>query len=309
MCMKKCLLWGTGVCFEQNVNLVKFHEITGHFEVVGVTSNTAIYNEIRGYQYIYKSDLKNVNFDIVVIMAYETLFKEIYSEVQSLGIPQERIFKYDILCHPDLNIEKYIMLKKNPPSIFSNNCWGGVTYHSIGLEFTSPFINMYESETDYLKLLKNPKRYMRENLEFVNMCYNAELKIDFPVAKCGDILLYFNHYDSFESAKNCWERRKKRIDWDNLFIMMYTENRNLAQEFAKLSYKKKVCFVPFESDEESLLYVEFRNKKGMAELPFWKIVIGMAKGNYPYYDIFDLLEEAKFTKVADFKGNWDEDKK
>ena len=79
---------------------------------------------------------------------------------------------------------------------------------------------MYESTEDYLKFLSDPKRYIAEDLELVEMGYNETLKINFPIAKCGDILLNFNHYESFETANECWERRKKRIDWDNLFVMM-----------------------------------------------------------------------------------------
>jgi len=296
--MKKALLWGTGRNFAEYINLVRYHELLKRFKVVGVTSNTSFYSEIAGYKFIRKEELRRVEFDIVIVMTGGNIFKQILLEVLELGISEEYIFSYRVLIHQNLDIDRYIKLKKNTPSIFANNCWGGFTYHSLGLNFNSPLINMFESTTDYLKLLKEPKKYMNEELELVETCYNKDQNINFPVIKCGDILLNCAHYDSFEFAKQSWERRKGRINWDNLFVMMQTEERELAEEFLQLPYKKKICFVPFESNEDSLMYVPFFDKPEVENLSFSRITNMMANGAFPYYDVFDLIEYAKFTQVA-----------
>lgn len=80
--------------------------------------------------------------------------------------------------------------------------------------------------------------------------------------------------------------------------MMYTENKDIASEFTKLPYEKKVCFVPFESKEKSLVQVEFRNKGSMRSLEFRKIVTGMAMGRYPYYSVLDLIEKAEILPIV-----------
>ena len=36
-----------------------------------------------------------------------------------------------------------------------------------------------------------------------------------------DIEIHFNHYISFEEAKNKWDERKRRINYDNIYIVMY----------------------------------------------------------------------------------------
>lgn len=156
---------------------------------------------------------------------------------------------------------------------------------------------MYEDAVDYLKMCKDPQHYMNEPLKLVSTMYNSDTKKYFPVMACGDIKLYFNHSDSAESAMDCWERRKKRINWDNLFVMMYTEDYKEAMEFTKLPYEKKVCFVPFASEDKSLIHIEFRER--MADIPFWEIINKMARGVLPYYDVLDLIEKAEFTKVVD----------
>ena len=298
--MKKCLLWGMGNCFKNYIYMVKYHEMMKRFQVVGVTSNLDIYSEIRGYKYIKKSDLENLEFDFIIIMADGDMFKAILHEALMLGISKECILKYNVLFHENFDVDRCMNLIKNPVSIFVHQCWGGTTYASLGLEFSSPLINMWETVEDYLKLVQNPRKYMSEELELLEMRWHDGMKHYFPVVKCGDIILYFNHYTSFEDAKTCWEKRKKRINWDNLLVVMMTEDYNLAKEFAKLPYKKKVCFVPFETEEESLVYFPFK-KDEMKKLGIMDSVIAMASGLLPYYDVFDLLEHGKVTKIVNME--------
>lgn len=297
--MKRCLLWGTGYVFREYVNLVKYHELLKHIEVVGVTSNTSIYSEIRGYRWISKNELKNIHVDIVILMVKGEVVKQIYAEAIGAGFLPEQIFTFGVLKQEKFDINKYMRIRKNPPTIFSNICWGGCTYHSLGLEFTSPLINMFESDSDYIKLLKNPKYYMEQKLDLQREGYNEVSKLNYPIARCGDVELFFCHYSTFEEANECWERRKKRINWDNMLIMMCTEDEKTAREFAQLEYEKKVCFVPFETEDESLIYVEFRNKGEMKGVPFAQIVNRMSLGIWPYYDMFDLVEKGEFTKIVE----------
>ena len=192
-------------------------------------------------------------------------------------------------------------LKKSPPSILSNDCWGAFTYHSLGLEFTSPLINLTIYDEDYIKFLKNPQHYMNQELRLIEMRYSERDQSDFPLVGCDDIKLWCWHYNSFDKFIESWNRRKERIDWDNLFVKMHTESREIAEEFVKLPYSKKVCFVPFQTDEEDLVYTEFIEKTSMEERPFYNITNRMAIGIYPYYDVLDLLEYGKITKTAKIK--------
>ncbi len=50
-----------------------------------------------------------------------------------------------------------------------------------------------------------------------------------------------------EEIESQWYDRVKRINYDNIFIMMYTENREISEQFSQLPWKKKVRFTPFES--------------------------------------------------------------
>lgn len=238
--MKKCLLWGMGHCLVEHINLLKYHELVGHFQVVGVTARSSIYSKIGEYIYINKNEIDKIEYDFIIVFSYvPEVLESILKDIKDLNINEEIIFTQNILKNPRFNIEKLLDLRKNPPSIISCNCWGGYTYHHLGLPFTSPFINMYESDEDFLKILKNLDKYLNEELEIKGMKYYNLSQSDYPVVRCGDVELNFLHYPSFEYAKYCWEKRKKRINKNNLFVMMYTMDREIAERFVELPYEKK----------------------------------------------------------------------
>ena len=176
-------------------------------QVVAVTSNANTFEEILGYPYISKKNIKDISFDIIIVMGNGIIFSEIEKEAIDLGIDKRKIISYKALQLPNLDIKKYLEIRRKPPTIFANNCWGGLIYNKLGLEFTSPFINMFESDEDYLKFLKNPRKYLNSLLELQEERYEPVLQRYYPVCACNDILLYFNHYSSFEEANECWERR------------------------------------------------------------------------------------------------------
>lgn len=296
--MQEVILWGTGKTFNHYINLIKYHEIINNIKVVGVVSNTTVFADVAGYRYIDKKEIAKYKFDIVIYFGDEKKIKEMKEEAKSVGICEEKIVLYKMLTVQNLNVEKYMELVKNPPTIFANNCWGGVVYNRLGLEFSSPLVNMYESDEDYIKFLKNPKKYLDAPLLLEQEIYSEYVNGSFPVCSCDDILLYFNHYNSFEAANAYWEKRKKRINWNNLLVMLSTENEKSALEFSTLPYEKKICFVPFETKIKSLFHVDFRNKNEAAELPFWKIIMSTVNSDYCCYDLLELIDSGNIVRVS-----------
>ena len=295
--MLSCVLWGMGKVFFQSINVMKYHELCGGLKVVGVTSNKAAFKETVNWPVVNKEELTHVEFDLLIVMA-EKDFVNIKKEAIDMGIAKEKIISYRALNVPQIDFKSYITLLKNPVSIFANNCWGGMTYHSLGLQFSSPFVNLFLSDEDYVKFLQDPQYYIEKKLIWKEEGYNKDLGIHYPICTCGDIVLYFNHYKSFELADKSWEERKRRINWNNLFIMMYTENVSIAERFSELPYLKKICFVPFETAKNSLCFVDFIKNKKMEGLPFYAIVNGMASGTYAYYDMVELLCYGRIKKLS-----------
>ena len=107
-------------------------------------------------------------------------------------------------------------LKNDSFSIICSNCIGGTIYNRLGKQFLSPTINMWINQKDFIKLIFNLKSYINKQLVFV-----GDERYDYPVGMIGDVKLFFNHSKSEEEAKKDWERRKTRINYDNLYIIMY----------------------------------------------------------------------------------------
>lgn len=142
-------------------------------------------------------------------------------------------------------------LKNKDFSIICSNCIGGVIYHRLGKKFLSPTINLWLSQNDFIKMVLNLREYMNKDLIFV-LTENA-----FPVAMLGDVKIYFNHYSNEEEAKISWEKRKKRINYDNLYLIMYDRDGITREDILKLeevSYKGKI--VLSEKDYPDIEYVK-----------------------------------------------------
>lgn len=135
------------------------------------------------------------------------------------------------------------IIKKNKPllhnkdvSIISQNCVGGVFYHDMGLQFLSPTVNLYLTSNEFLKYVINIKKY-NDIVPVVTM--DDEKK--YPVGKLGDLTLNFMHYHTCDEALQKWEDRKKRINYDNLFVMVIDDKyftEDSYKEFEKISYDK-----------------------------------------------------------------------
>lgn len=215
---------------------------------------------IRGIPFINKINLCTVKFDYVIVMAEGTSLRNICKEAEAMGISSDIIVPIKVMSLPGFNFEKYKQIKQNPPTIISPNCWGGITYNALQLEFTSPFVNMFETHEDYLKMLGNLTYYLNCELEFVEMIYEKELGREYPIARLGDVKIYLNHYYSFEEAKASWDRRIDRINLNNTIIMFYDEQPELIKKFMKLNFEKKICFSPCFMDDSRVITLDY--KKG-----------------------------------------------
>lgn len=288
--MMQCLLMGSDEVFLRYYNLFRMYEETGKIRIAGVSfthmrATTEFYSEILGYRNILPEEL---NYDpewYVLVMADGELSRQLTGMLAEAGIPEEKIIPYRVLLIWDLDIERYLQLRADPPTVFANNCIGGILFNRLGLRFQSPFINLWLDQSDYLRFLESPQDHMQQELVYLRDEYEEILKRDYPVCGLGDVELHFNHYVDFDEAKAAWDRRKERIRWDRLLVLMHTEKPEQAAAFSDLPYEKKLCFVPFETDDPSLCYLDINRP----EHHFWDLVNSIA-GDNPYLDIVELLE-------------------
>lgn len=256
-------------------------------ELGGRSSNGFLYD----WKEMSLSALLAEQYDYIICAVPDIAMETLKERFLRIGIMEERIFPISIFSIPFFDFEEYIQLCISRPSIFANHCWGGFTYHTMKLKFTSPFINLYMKGSEYLKLLENPKYYMGIMPVYEREEMERDGSYSFPVGRLDDIDVYFNHYATFEEACKKWEERKKRINWNNLFVEMYSDDLKEIERFENLPYKNKVCFVPFECEYPSTMSVEaYKYMIGRPDVPEWTdILFKMARYEIPFYDALKLL--------------------
>lgn len=160
---------------------------------------------------------------------------------------------YKILRYP-LNKKMRKRLKNSNITIISQNCTGGVLYHDLGLEFLSPTINMFIEGENFVKLVENLEHYLNMPAEPLTDEYvdPVDNTIKYPKIKIGDIELCCLHYKKCSEAIQCWERRKHRVNVDNVFVIGNSWNLQsdvgLVRRLSKIKYKTIIfttddCFI------------------------------------------------------------------
>ncbi len=144
-------------------------------------------------------------------------------------------------------------IKKEKFTIISNNCWGGEIYESYNLIKQSPTVGLFFMASDYIKFVYDIREYLTKDLIFIDpndSKYIELLKKDrfygnYPVAKLGDIEIFFMHYKSKSQALNKWKRRIKRINWDHILYKFNDQNGctiDDLKKFKNLPVKNKIFF-------------------------------------------------------------------
>ena len=283
--MLKIFLWFVSKDKRFFQDAIKILEQQNGIELVGAAAGEEISNSDEKF------------FDVILVVGAKNFgMSKIARAARQLHLLEEKLLGDWIVCIPGFALEKYRKLQRSRLSIFSMNCFGGMLSHTLGLPFLSPFVNLWLSEKNFIDLLRAPRAYMEKNFLFKEMARQPDLNFDYPVVALYDIVIYMNHYRSFDAAVEKWNERKQRINWKNIFVTMYTSDEKILQEFDALPYDKKVCFVPFKSDLNSAWFINPAIKHG---LEFWNIVNQFGKGNLFCYDPFDMLLYGKKTQLVE----------
>ena len=165
---------------------------------------------------------------------------------------------------------KRIRLKNKNPSIIANNCNGGFIAHDLGLPFNSPLVNAGMYAKYYVKFLKNIEHYFEQPLVRIEDDKNGWF-----VAQCDDIQILLGHTKTYEEAVANWERRKKRFNPDNMFVVFVDKMEctyDIIKEFDELPIKNKVIFThkPYPEFKSAYYIKGFENDGEVGVLSDWK---------------------------------------
>ncbi|MGI5867991.1 MAG: DUF1919 domain-containing protein [Kiritimatiellia bacterium] len=147
--------------------------------------------------------------------------------------------RFNLLCYAFRRQRMIRRYAGDPVSILSNNCLGGLICHDVGIKFDTPTVNLWMTCDDFIGFMENLPEMLKE--EVVEIPQEASL---FPVGQlAGRITLNFTHYRSFVDAKDAWNRRRIRVDFNRIVVVM-ADNSDLSDEairrFKQLPYPKKM---------------------------------------------------------------------
>jgi len=185
-------------------------------------------------------------------------------------------------------------LKNIGPTIISINCVGGTISHDLGQKFNSPFVNVWLTAKDFLKYCENMDYYNNQELTFTK-----EEGYTHPIGLLDDIRIDFVHYKSEQESYEKWMERRKRINKDNMFILMtdiYTVPEDL-ERFDRLPFENKVLFThrPMPNIKSSFYIKGFEDNGEVGILNNWQGALSIKR----YYDQFDYvtwLNEGKLRR-------------
>lgn len=148
-------------------------------------------------------------------------------------------------------------VKNKSISIICNNCWGGIFYRNSNIPYLSPTVGLFFMADDYIKFIYDLKKYIETELEFISVedskykNYLKKLNYNSPIGKLNDVEIMFLHYSSESEAKEKWDRRKARINWDNIVYKFSDQNMCTYEDLEKFQLfkaKNKICFTTREYD-------------------------------------------------------------
>ncbi|MDE6655553.1 MAG: DUF1919 domain-containing protein, partial [Anaeroplasmataceae bacterium] len=118
----------------------------------------------------------------------------------------------------------------------------------------------------------------------------------YPIGQLKDIKIHFLHYKTFSEAKEKWDIRKLRINWNNIFVIMSDRDNfypELVDEFLKLPYKK-VLFSHKDYNQDEIVFVKRDMKKHEVD-DLTKYYNFKGIKTYEYYFNFDKWLTGKYS--------------
>lgn len=160
-------------------------------------------------------------------------------------------------------------LRNNDFTVIASNCSGMFMYYDLELPYLTPTVNLSVEMNDFVKMVRNLRWYMEQEMVEVeggSIC---------PVGMLGDIKIHFIPYASFEEGANKWSERKKRMNWEKLFIVGSEKDGctyETIEEFEELPYKNKVIFTHIEYPEFSSAFCikGFENRDELGTITLFK---------------------------------------
>ncbi len=294
--MKKVILWLAGMELnELDENIDKlFHSMDG-IEVAGVSSRPEQMDlcEALDVPVITAQDLYESDVDYILMCGANEKYIDSIDYLKKLGVQEERLLPEHVADICGFTPERYHAIRRIRPTIFSISCFAGYVYHRFAMPFYSPTINMFQSADSFLQFAGHLRECCEKPIRLSGTGYDDNLKAEYPIYHIGErVEIHMNHYHDTEIAEKKWRERVKRINWDHVVLVMYTEKPEVLEAFDDLPVTgienvKKICFVSFPSEKKCAYYIPLERLTRKMEL--WDAVNNIGGGRIRLFDMFEMM--------------------
>lgn len=296
--MERVLIVGDLGVIPDNFNKIYNYHLNKSINIIGISYFDLYYEKYFGFNYYPLDYFYEVEFDYIVLICKD----EDYYNYRNYLIDKKsdvKIINHKVFDIPFFDVNKYLSLYNNTPTIISNNCVGGITYHTFSLPFNSPFINLWLTEDDFIKFLSNIDKYLKEDIIPAGFVYNYEGEKQ-PICLLGDIKLYCTHYTNHEDAIDAWKRRTKRINLDNTIIVFLDYEGTRIEAFNNIPLKNKICICQKNNTASEAIEMYFGEK----EYHEWTYLIhDVFRYKVPLIDVLTLLCDKRVEYLSKMNIN------
>lgn len=182
-------------------------------------------------------------------------------------------------------------IKNKDFSIISDNCIVIGIYHKLGLRYSTPTVGVSFFAEDYIKLLENFESLIKQPLKFKKISNHqfaneVRKKIPYPIGVLNDdVEIQFQHYKTEEEAANKWNRRTKRINFNNLFFLFTDQGEfqeSYLDRYEKLPFEHKIFLSskPRENHDSVVFVRDYENNQ----------MVGDSTRNRKYEKYIDIIK-------------------
>lgn len=163
-------------------------------------------------------------------------------------------------------------IKNKNFTIIANNCIGLCIYNKLGLQYATPTVGVWFFSDDYIRFLENFEYYIKQPLKFKQTSKHPEIKEHtYPIGILDDVEIQFPHEKNEVEAAAKWERRTKRINLSNLFVI-YSDRDKFQEEYFKrfqnLSFEHKIFLSSKPRSESNVVFVQdYKNDPSVGVSP------------------------------------------
>ncbi|OGR05357.1 MAG: hypothetical protein A2520_06505 [Deltaproteobacteria bacterium RIFOXYD12_FULL_53_23] len=221
------------------------------FTITGLLDNDVQKHgtHLHGVEITPFQSINNIRYDHIVLAT--PFYADIVRQLTGLGIDSNCLIRlgasYSFDCSIFETHAAQQQLRNRNFTLISNDCWGGILYSWLGIQFQTPFINLVVPPQDYITLAGDIEYFLNQDLIF----HAEDQKNTYPVGALDGVRIHFVHDPTSHEAKLKWNRRIKRINRQNIFFKFETEDLPLIKSFDNLAVPRKIVFTRNQSATSS----------------------------------------------------------